>query len=185
MDYTPYGLLTAHIHYLRCHRRKFEPRNLVLHVPLLMTFLKSLPSVFLAPDQGTFLYPAQVPVLCHISPGSSWHLFLQRQGLQPAHNQKPPAPPLSFHGNVDCPAVLVCQSFDWRLCSSQLQPSPELAVAPGCAEQSALGRLSESSPSSLLSPCSQHATVIRLPLLPAYVQRTFGAELGACTERGQ
>lgn len=31
--------------------------------------------------------------------------FLPRQGLQPAHNQKPPALFLSFHGNIDCPAI--------------------------------------------------------------------------------
>ena len=71
MDYMPNVLLAAHIHYLRCHRRKFEPKNLVLHVPLLMGFLKTQHSVFLVPDQGTFLYPAQVPVLCHIAPSLS------------------------------------------------------------------------------------------------------------------
>lgn len=146
----------------RCHRRKFEPKNLVPHVPLLMGFLKTQHSVFLVPDQGTFLYPAQVPVLCHIAPSLSWHLFLQRQGVQPAHNQKPPALSLFFHGNTDCPAILACQSFDRGLCFSVLQPSPELVVAPGCAEQSALGRMSESSTSSafpLQPACHCHQTV--------------------------
>lgn len=36
----------------------------------------------------------------------------------------------------------------------------------------------------VLSPCIQHATVIRLPLLPSCVQRISGADLGACTEQG-
>lgn len=95
------------------------------------------------------------PGTCSVSHSpKSWHLFLQRQGLQPAHNKKPSAPSLSFHGNMDCTAILACQFFDWRLCSSLLQPSPELVVAPERAERSALGRLSESSTSSLPSPAA-------------------------------
>lgn len=154
----PNVLLTAHIHYLRCHRKKFEPKNLVLHVPLLMGFLKTVSSLFQTKAHFCILprclFCVTLLQVCHDT-------CFSRQGLQPAHNQKAPALSLFFHGSTDCPAILTCQCFDRGLCLSVLQPSPELVMAPGCAEQSALGRMSESSTSSafpLHPACHCHQT---------------------------
>lgn len=127
------------------------------------------------PSQGTFLYPAQVPVLCHIGPNLSWHLFLQRQGLQPAYNQKPPALSHSFRGSIDCPAILACQSFDWGPCSCLLQPSQTLLWLQDVQSKVYWADWVKAA-RPVLSPCSQHATTAFLC--------AAGAEFGACTEQG-
>lgn len=67
---------------------------------------------------------------------------------------------------MDLSAILACQTLGRDLCPFHLQPSPELALASGRAEHTALGRLSESSTSNSPCPFSQHVTVIRLSLLP-------------------
>lgn len=83
------------------------------------------------PPTKTSLCPAQEPVLVHTAPSSPWHLFLQRQRLQLACDQEqslwPSALSLFLHGDTGCPAILTSQLLGRALCSSPLQPSPELS----------------------------------------------------------
>lgn len=107
------------------------------------------------PPTKTSLCPSQVPVLVHTAPSSPWHLFLQRQRLQLACDQEqslwPSALSLFLHGDTGCSAILTSQLLGRALCSSPLQPSPELSPSPGCAEQ---------------TEWKQHVPVASVPLSP-------------------
>lgn len=178
----PYGLLTAHIHYLRCHRRKFQPNNLVLHVPFLMRFLKTLPSVFLVPDiffiLPRYLFCVTFPQVCHDT-----YFFRDRgcslpitRNLQlhpfPSMGTWIALPFLHVNSLTEGCVPLSCSPAQSLLWLQNVQSEVHWADWVKAARPACL---------PLLPACHCH----QRPLLPSYVQRTLGAELGACTEHGQ
>lgn len=189
----PYGLLIAHICYLRCQRRKFEQKNVVFLVPLLMSrwwWERPVPQSFAqclpCHPQRHLCAPPRCLFWFTLPRAPHGTYFSRDRGCSlPVTRNRACGPQLYPSSSMGTQVVL---PFLPLSCSAELcVPLPCSPAQSFPHLQDVQSRPSESS-MSLWPACHCHQTASFVPplcpLLLCYVGTACGAELVACTERG-